>query len=178
MLLGRDMWSSARVPLLEVFPGITPYNAGFVLYGIFVALITTSLLRLIINKFRSNMLLIDREVLLNFLLHLALINLGMNVFLTGTRERYLIHFFPFIMIACVGLRKYSPLFSEKLFAILLLGASFYGFFVLQILTTLNFGLGTFTHKVMAILFVALLFFIGRLTIKYQEKKDCLIQEKL
>ena len=139
MLLGRDMWSSAHVTIFAGLPQSDPYLLGILLFLLLMAIATLSLALFVWGQYRRGERLLNRELLLNFILYLAWSNLCFNVFLTGTHERYLFHFYPYIFIAWVGLAAYSKLFSNKFLPILLLSATLYGLFVLQIMNGISIG---------------------------------------
>lgn len=167
ILTGRDMWSSAYLPLIHSIPFSNPYFLGEVLFLLFSGLISFSLLLWLMNRWKNGKKLLDREVMLNFIFLMAIFNLGFNVFLTGTRDRYLFHFYPLIIIAWSGLSEISPLFTERMKSFLILSASLYGIFILQIITSINLGTGIVTHIIMALLHVSLYFSILITTLNYQ-----------
>ena len=121
MLLNRDMWSSSRVPFYCVTPFakeicLTPHLSGLVLYGLYMLLLgaffsVLSWRALTPLGFRDQTQL--SFVLVSFILFLAQVNLGFNVFLTGTHERYLYHFFPFLLLASFFLLERSSLLSWR-----------------------------------------------------------------
>jgi len=168
MLLGRDMWSSAYIPLFAGFPLASPYLLGELLFLLFGGIITLSLGLTLKIQYQSGEKFLNHETLLNFILHLALVNLCFNVFLTGTRERYLFHFYPYAILAWAGLAGYSQLFSKRIFSILVLSANLYGLFVLQILSTIDFGIGTTTHLFLAAYNLGLFTCLLIVTLKYQK----------
>jgi hypothetical protein len=168
MLSGRDMWSSAHVPLFAGFPSANPYLLGELLFLVLGGIITLSLALVVKEQYQNGETFLNRETLLNFILHLALINLCFNVFLTGTRERYLFHFYPYIILAWAGLAGYNRLFSEKILSILFLGANLYGLFILQILSSIDFRIGTSTHIFLAVFHLALFAGLMFVTLKYQK----------
>ena len=168
MFLGRDMWSSAQVPFFSQIPFFTPYATGMFLFFVFTAVITLALFLFLKNQFLKNENFLNKETLLAFLFHLALVNLCATVFLTGTRDRYLFHFYPYIIIAWAGLSIYNRLFSEKILSVLILGASLYGIFILQILSSLDFRIGTSTHLIMAFFHLCLFGCLLIIGLKYQD----------
>ena len=109
VLLGRDMWSSSLEPFAALRLGawreeITPYHTGIVLYALLLAvLFVTALLALRPVLRRGAMARLagdDRAYLLALLsLLLGLTQLGFNVLLTGTHERYLFLGYPFLLLA-------------------------------------------------------------------------------
>jgi hypothetical protein len=168
MFLGRDMWSSAYVPLTANLPFFTPFWIGRLFFVIFVGLITSSLLLFLQEHLRGRETFLNREVILNFIFFLALVNLGFNIFLTGTHERYLYHFYPYIIVAVAGLESYSPIFTAKTRSLLVFGASFYGIFILMILSQIDFRLGYLPHWVMGIFHLGLLIYLTAVILRYQK----------
>lgn len=167
MLLGRDMWSSAHVPVFAGIPQITPYAAGELIFILLAAVITLSLLLALREPFGRGEKRLDRETLLNFILYLALLNLCFNVFLTGTRDRYLFHFYPYALLAWAGMGDFSRLYSDRGFSVLVLGANLYGLFIFAFLTMLDFGLGTWPNLILSIFHLGLFIYILLVTLKYQ-----------
>ena len=170
MLLGRDMWSSAHVPILAGFPFTNPYLLGELLFLALSGLLTLSLGLFAWRRFQNGETRLSPEVLLNFILYLALINLCFNVFLSGTRERYLYHFYPFILIAWAGLASYSRLFSARMRLALILGSTFYGLFVLQILNGVEIRIlpVSATHMLLSVIHLALFAGLFSVSLRYQE----------
>ncbi len=173
VLLDRDMWSSSSDPLFpnsgSAFLNLpTPYAIGILLFLVFAAGITVSLLIFLRRRGLSNGAGTDREALLNFLLHLALINLGFNLLLTGTHERYLFHCYPFLLIACLGLREFDKRFSGWLIALVLVGANLYGWFVLGVLQG-GLAWNYQAHKYLAVYHLGLLAVLIFLTLSYQRR---------
>jgi hypothetical protein len=131
IFLGRPMRSSSHISLIADTASplasiLTPYTVGIFLFVTYNVILALSLLRLLLPRFRNGERTLTNEVLLNFVMHLALVNLACNVFLTGTHERYLYHFYPYVILACLGLRKYSPHFSNEVLGIIVFGAILYG----------------------------------------------------
>ncbi|WGK68332.1 hypothetical protein P0082_07535 [Candidatus Haliotispira prima] len=120
-LLGRDMWSSSEIPFYKNF---TPKGTGLFLF--FSSLATISYLLFMNLKKHWNVNQFTDKVII-FIFYLALVNISFNIFLTGTHERYLFHFYPFILIVMLFIRKYLSVF------LCIVGAFIYGAFVLDIL---------------------------------------------
>lgn len=167
MLLGRDMWSSAYVPLIAGLPWANPYGIGQLLFVALVVTATLSLGLFLRAQTLRGETWLNRETLLNFILHLALINLCFNVFLSGTRERYLFHFYPYIILAWTGLAGFNRLFSEKILSVLVLGASLYGLFILQIISSIDFRLVIWPHMLLAVFHLGLFISLMFATLRYQ-----------
>ncbi|MBN2084603.1 MAG: glycosyltransferase family 39 protein [Anaerolineales bacterium] len=170
VLLDRDMWRSSSDPLFpdtgSAFANLlTPYGIGIVLFLVFAAGITLSLLSFLRRRRPANVAGMDREALLNFILHLALINLAFNLLLTGTHERYLFHCYPFLLAACLGLREYDRRFSGLIAAMVLVGANLYGLFVLGVLHG-ELAWNYQVHKYLAVYHLGMLTVLLFLTLRY------------
>jgi len=175
MFLGRNMRSSSHIPFFfnnvtnsHVLLLFTPYIAGVFFFLVFNSISSLSLLLFLRNQFLSGERFLNREILLNFIFYLALVNLSFNVLLTGTHERYLYHFYPFMILACLGLRKYTKLFSNNIIYIVVFGASLYGLFVLGILSNRAASLGYTTHWVLGIFHFGLLCYLFLIFLKYRK----------
>ncbi len=176
VFLHRDMGSSSHAPFwfLANYPFIkklTPYHISVFLFLAFVAVLSLSTLLSLRRHFNTGNAFLNKEVLLNFVLYLAIVNLGFNVLLTGTHERYLFHFYPFLILACLGLREYSKLFSKPLLAAIVIGSTLYGLFVLGVLLGFPekyvFYSGYQAHKILAVYHAALLSVLFIIVLKYQ-----------
>lgn len=109
ILLGRDMWSSSREPFTTLRLGawqqdLTPYHTGIVLYALLlVFLFVTAFLALrpLLARGAVARLAGDGQAALLALLGLllGLTQLGFNVLLTGTHERYLFLGYPFLLLS-------------------------------------------------------------------------------
>lgn len=64
--------------------------------------------------------------MISALFYFSLVNLTFNLALTGTHERYLYHFYPFILMACLGWLGSSRFIHRALLISLFAGALFYG----------------------------------------------------
>ena len=93
------------------------------------------------------------------LLYLSLINLSFNLTLTGTHERYLYHFYPFIFVALLVLNKYLGSHSYSNLLILFFGSLTYGLFLFAFLNRWIRITSLFIFKEMSIFY---LFFLGYL----------------
>jgi heme A synthase len=67
----------------------------------------------------------------------------------------LYHFYPFVLLACLGLGEYDRRFSKALSALLVIGANLYGFFVLGVLSG-EFAYRYNVHKYVAVFHAGLL----------------------
>jgi hypothetical protein len=114
---------------------LTPYKVGILLYLFLMIFLLSTCLKIIWQFFKSSL---DKNPSLNiylmaFLLaFLGLSHLGFNVFLTGTKERYLHLGYPFMLIAIlwfytnkIEVSRFSTFFG-------FIAATAYGFFVYSI----------------------------------------------
>lgn len=101
---------------------------------------------------------------------IAVFNLTFNLFLTGTHERYLFYFYPFLILAFLGLRNLPDLFKKYDLALFFIGSIGYGLFVLAILKGWlkvdNMHVNTAYHKMITIIhlliFIRLVFIIKKI----------------
>lgn len=147
--LAPDPLGSSHVPvILKLGPislfSVVPFVAGIYLFLLSNALLLFFYMKYFYKQFKNDRHFFNAENILLFLLHLALVNLSFNLFLTGTHERYLYYFYPFIIMACLGL------FDQKFIYVLLAGAAFYGLFLYGYLTRLNLQFGQFPFWIMGI----------------------------
>jgi 4-amino-4-deoxy-L-arabinose transferase-like glycosyltransferase len=139
ILLGRDMWSSSREPFTALRLGpwsqdLTPYHTGMALYalllvGLFAAAFIA--VRPLLARGELARLTDDRRAaLLAWLaLLLGLTQLGFNVLLTGTHERYLFLGYPFLILSTVWFARRGQL-GMGLAAFTVVAAILNGVFVL------------------------------------------------
>ena len=167
MFLGRDMWGSSHIPILAGLPGLTPYAIGISLFVGYLLVTLASLFMFLRERFERDNQGLGAELLLNFIFFLALVNLAFNIFLTGTHERYLFHFYPYIILAWAGLGRYSPIFHKRVLPWLAVGANLYGLFVLQILSPYDFQIGTLSHLLMSAFHAVLLAYLTWQFLRYQ-----------
>jgi hypothetical protein len=168
MFLGRDMLSSSHVPLFEKFPLLTPYGLGMFFFIVYLGVITLSFLLFLRQQFQRGETFLNREVLLNGIFYLALVNLSFNVLLTGTHERYLYHFYPYLILAWAGLGRYQRLFSDQALSVFVLGASLYGLLILKVLPDLDFQLGYWPNWLLGLFHFGLLVYLTGVLFKYQK----------
>ncbi|HNS03828.1 MAG TPA: hypothetical protein PKM78_15760 [Anaerolineae bacterium] len=109
ILLGGDMWASSRAPFTALRLGpwqqtLTPYHTGIALYALLLLFLFTTAwlaLRPLLARGARARLTGDAEAGLLALLSLllGLTQLGFNVLLTGTHERYLFLGYPFLILS-------------------------------------------------------------------------------
>ncbi len=151
ILLGRDMWSSSDIPF---YKSLTPKNTGLFLF--LAVLIAQTII--LINKLKQNWnIATNTDLVVLSLFYLALVNLSFNLFLSGTHERYLFHFYPFILMALLATRNYIGV------GLSILGAGIYGCFVFTILYPKWYQVGDeFTLLCHGILFIYLIYIYATL----------------
>ncbi len=125
---------------------IVPYWTGISLFLLMNAFLLFVYIKYFYKQYKNGFQFFSAENILLFLLHLALVNLSFNLFLTGTHERYLYHFYPFIIMACLGL----GFFKRGFVYILLAGAAFYGAVLYGYLTRLNLQFGQIPFAIMGV----------------------------
>jgi hypothetical protein len=126
-LFTDDVFSSSFAPLQigsTVIDSISPYSAGIFLFFLLNVFLLVLFLRGVraCNLNGENSL--NRHHLPLFFFYFAMVNAAFNVVLTGTHERYLFHFFPFILVAGLAWKRPSLLIS--LLISLFAGALCYG----------------------------------------------------
>ncbi|MCQ3936911.1 MAG: hypothetical protein DPW18_07680 [Chloroflexi bacterium] len=133
VFFSNDPLGSSRLPVpvqigSQTLFSVVPYSAG-----IFLFLTVNALLVLVFAKGIHRSVLpeeaLQRQFILISLVYLALVNLGFNLTLTGTHERYLYHFYPFILAACLALLNRPGFFNRSMLAVLLAGACLYGVYL-------------------------------------------------
>ena len=150
-------FGSSHEPLSVFGFSLIPYKAGVALFLVSVAALTVAALVYHVNEYKKGNIGFSHEHLTFWLIHLALVNLSFNLFLTGTHERYLYHFYPFAIAAILFLQKMNGLNRT----VLLGGAAFYGVFLYGYLTGYNLYFGQFPYRIMTLLDLYLsVFFTG------------------
>jgi hypothetical protein len=128
-------WAQAASSREAFYLTLTPRGTGIGLFLAWMAILSTSLLMQLRKLYRTHRpRAFDGETLSDLIFLLALTNLCFNVFLSGTHERYLYHFYPMVITGFLGLRAHSALFSRTMLATLLFGAVGYGLYVFEILS--------------------------------------------
>lgn len=171
-LLPRQ-WDSSSAEPFSLFTGtalekiLTPVNIGWFIFVLLAGLITVSTLLKTRKLDLAEGRFLGREALLNFILHLALINLIFNVVLTGTHERYLYHFYPLLLIAWFGLMEIDRRFLKIPLSFLLIGSTLYGVFVLGVLWGMLAFRNHPVHILIAVLHAGLLCALVTVALGYQ-----------
>ncbi len=162
--LAPDPLGSSHVPINILLGPISmlsvvPFTAGLFLFLLSNVLLMFFYIKYFFNQYMTGGRFLSSENMLFLLLHLALVNLSFNLFLAGTHERYLYHFYPFIIVACLGL------FDRKFVYVLLAGATFYGVVLYGYLTRLNLQFGQIPFWMLGLIhifiYLALIIFLLR-----------------
>jgi hypothetical protein len=146
---------------------LIPYNTGIGIFLLSVLVLTVAAIRFYVNERKKENRSFDTPHICFWLIHLALINLGFNLFLTGTHERYLVHFYPFAIAVLLVLQKFEG--ANRI--ILLGGAFYYGVFLFGYLTGFNLNFGQIPFLILTVLHFYLLIFFSRLWIKLFLSRD-------
>lgn len=165
-----DPLGSSHVPIniklgsISLF-SLVPFVAGIYLFLLSNALLLYFYMKYFYRQYKNEMHFFNAENILFLLLHLALVNLSFNLFLTGTHERYLYYFYPFVIMACLGL------FDQKIIYVLLAGAALYGLFLYGYLTRLNLQFGQIPFWIMGIFHMIIYFALIILLIRSDKLSD-------
>lgn len=108
---------------------LSPYSAGLILFFVLNAGLLFLFLRNLRSQTINNQVGFHRNQLISALFYFALVNLSFNLALTGTHERYLYHFYPFIIMACLACLTHIPKLNYILLMAVLAGSLFYGAFL-------------------------------------------------
>lgn len=123
-----DLLGSSRLPLqfgsISLAP-ISPYSAGLTLFAVLNILLFIIFLRDLHRQNSPGISTFNTGQVISALFYFSLVNLTFNLTLTGTHERYLYHFYPFILMACLSLLSHSRFIYRKLLISLFAGALFY-----------------------------------------------------
>lgn len=156
-----DPFGSSHTALSVFGLNLIPYDAGISIFLIIVLALTGAAVFFYAGEIRRGGREFNASRLCFWLLHLALINLGFNLFLAGTHERYLYHFYPFVIASFLAL----PFTSGRSMTATLAGAIFYGGFLFGYLTGWNEYFGRLIFNGMgvfhAIFFVHLAWIFAR-----------------
>lgn len=134
ILFYPDTLVSSHIPLLDSSIEISPFTLGLSAFLTINLIMFISMFRYFVQKYKSKERFFQKSDILLWLFHLSFVNLSFNIFLTGTHERYLYHFYPFILMAFLGA---SVVRRHYMIYVLLFGAFFYGAFLYGYLSNLN-----------------------------------------
>ncbi|MBC6952494.1 hypothetical protein DWB58_31680 [candidate division KSB1 bacterium] len=156
-LFTDDPFGSSHETMSVFGLNLIPYNAGIALFLLSILLLSVAAIYFHIGEYKTGNRSFTVRHLCFWLVHLALVNLSFNLFLTGTHERYLYHFYPFAIASVLFLQKMEGVNR----AVLLGGATFYGVFLYGYLTGYNLNFDQLPYRIMTVLHVYLLvFFTG------------------
>lgn len=128
VLYTKDLLGSSHNPLqigsLSLAP-LSPYSAGYILFAILVVVFFV-LFVLNLRRQHTEAQIFNTQQIISALIFFSFVNLAFNLTLTGTHERYLYHFYPFILMACLALLPRSRFFNRILLAAVFSGALYYG----------------------------------------------------
>jgi hypothetical protein len=145
---------------------IVPYNLGIAFFLLSTSAFSVYFLKYLIDKFSKGIHILDGEMILGFLFHLSLVNLSFNLFLTGTHERYLFYFYPFLFVAFLGLESYNSLFNRKLLYVLIAGAVSYGLVLYIYLIGAIKSFGQMPFKALSVFHLAFFVYLVILFVRY------------
>lgn len=149
---------SVVVPLGQSFQlSVIPYRAGILIF----ILVNVFLVSLTLFYFRKRFARLDSYLKEDFsfwMMYLGLVNLSFNLFLSGTHERYLYHFYPFVMVALLSLPKHNM----RSLILASSGAFFYGCFLFGYLTGWNQLFGDLMFDGMGIFHLIFFIYLGSL----------------
>ncbi|MBL8063091.1 MAG: hypothetical protein JNK32_08745 [Anaerolineales bacterium] len=128
----KDLLGSSHLPLQIggiTLQAVSPYSVGmFLFFAVNIALFFL-FFRDLHKSAVTGSQNFNISQLLSALVYFSMVNLTFNLTLTGTHERYLYHFYPFILMACLGLMQRSRFFNKPLLTALFGGALFYSSFL-------------------------------------------------
>lgn len=146
--------------LLSLAP-LSPFSVGMITFLILNLFIFIIFLRDLRRHAINRRHLFNANQLLSVLVYFSLVNLSFNLSLTGTHERYLYHFYPFIILACLGLLPHSKFFNRTALIIIFAGALSYGcylfFYLSGIIGQINYAVIRIAAAIHLMLFCYLLF---------------------
>lgn len=160
-LFTDNPFGSSHEPLSVFGLTLIPYTTGIVLFLLSVASLTLAAITYHARQNKNETAGFTHTHLAFWLVHLALVNLGFNLLLTGTHERYLYHFYPFAIAAILFIQKMDG-FNR---AVLLGGAACYGFFLYGYLTGYNQFFDQLPYRLMTLLHIYLVVFFSGVLFK-------------
>ncbi len=114
---------------------LTPFFTGLAFFGAYTLVACVLCCQLARRTLMSCGGAQSNLFLIGCILFIAMINLGFNVFLTGTHERYLYHFYPFLLVSAFALTSGKADSSPAMIGAYIGAAVLYGLFVLSIIET-------------------------------------------
>jgi hypothetical protein len=141
MFLGRDPSSSSRIPFSLLWDkgfvlNMSPYDLGISLYlvwSLFLFGTTVMLAKKLLEESQINPSKFHPKLMTILFFYHGLSQLGFNVLLTGTHERYLYMGYPFLLLAGACFFTQQLVFSWRLISLCFLSAFVYGCFVFSVI---------------------------------------------
>ncbi|MBI3169285.1 MAG: hypothetical protein HYZ22_12450 [Chloroflexi bacterium] len=135
----RDLLGSSRLPLpiqigSKTLFSVTPYSAGIFFFLAINGFLASVLFKQVRKNRADDTQTFNSQSILMSFVYLALVNLSFNLTLTGTHERYLYHFYPFIIITCLAFVNRDGFYNRFTLSVLLAGSLVYGAFLFGYLT--------------------------------------------
>lgn len=136
VLLDRPPGSPSDVPFynFSLFGHelrFTPFATGLVFFGLYTLLVSQSFFHFARRKPAPHGESQTLIFLACCILYLAMINLGFNVLLTGTNERYLYHFYPFLLLSAFVLASSNAFARSSMIGLYVATSVLYGAYVLS-----------------------------------------------
>ena len=147
VLFYKDTMVSSHTPIFTLGNlEFSPFLIGIILFLLVNFLFLLFLFKYFHPIYKTGVRFLSKSDILLWVFQLSFLNLSFNIFLAGTHERYLYHFYPFIIIAFLG----NSLISRKGLFVLLAGAVLYGSFLFGYLSELNSLFDGYPYYFMAI----------------------------
>jgi len=148
MLFVTEMYSSATAPWVL---GLSPKIMGLIIVG---ALALFIFVRFYLHYTRQ-----EKQTLFGgLILAYCLLFLCINLFFTGTHERYLYHFYPFLLLAMLLLQAPRYMYYLAHFASLIYAGFVFGI-LKQYHQTVDFFMNYSAHRIVFISHIVLFFFL-------------------
>lgn len=144
---------------------LTPYFWGLALFLLVNAFLLIIFARQFYNLSIKGLGTGSVDLVMISFIWFALVNLSFNLVLTGTHERYLYHFYPFVIVACLAYMERNEYFNRFTLIILLTGAVVYGAFLYGYLTLLVRPVNPVPLQWMSVFHTSLFFYIVAITMK-------------
>lgn len=132
----KNLFGSSHIPLqiggLSLAP-LTPFSLGYILFAI-LGIVLFSVFIVNIRQQNTEIQMFNFQQIISALMFFSFINLAFNLTLTGTHERYLYHFYPFIIIACLALIPQSRFFNHTMLTVLIFSSLMYGVYLFAYLS--------------------------------------------
>lgn len=163
VLFYKDTLVSSHTPLFNLGGlAVSPFLIGIFLFLLINFIFLFFVFGYFYPLYKDGVRFFRKSDILLWLFQISFLNLSFNLFLTGTHERYLYHFYPFIIIAFLG--NLRARFKELV--ILVVGALIYGAFLYGYLSDLNTLFGRSPFYVMATFHFVLFVYLAVIANKY------------